>query len=119
MRTVDEWIGKDDDHRPPPRVRLRVFERYEGVCYLTGRKIRPGDSWDLEHIVALCNGGTNSESNMAPALRTAHKKKTAEDRRQKAKSDSVRRRHLGIKKPRTMTRWRNFKGEIVTASKER
>src|SRR5450631_419283 len=57
MRSVEEWFGKTDDSQIPARVKLRVFERYSGVCYLTGRKIRPGDSWDMEHKKALCNGG--------------------------------------------------------------
>lgn len=31
-RAVDEWIGKTDDTRPPPRVLARIFER-EGAWY--------------------------------------------------------------------------------------
>lgn len=98
MRSVPEWIGATDDAVPPPRVRLRVFERAGGVCHLSGRKIRPGEKWDLEHITAICNGGENRESNLAPALVQAHKVKTAADRRQKARTDRVRKHHLGIKK---------------------
>ncbi len=56
---------------------------------------------------------------MAPALVEPHKIKTKADRRQKAKNDRVRKKHLGIKKPRTMTRWRKMNGEIVIAGRER
>lgn len=98
MRSVDEWIGATDDTPAPPRVRLRVFERHDGICHLSGRKIRPGEKWELEHIKALCNGGENRESNLAPALVAEHKTKTAADRRQKARTDRIRKRHLGIKK---------------------
>lgn len=118
-RSVPEWIGKTPDTPAPPRVRLRVFEAHGGVCYLSGRKIMPGDAWQLEHPLALVNGGENRESNLAPALTAAHKIKTAEDVAQKAKNDRVRKRHLGIKKPRTITRWRKFNGEAVTAARER
>lgn len=97
MRSVPEWIGKHDDQPVPPRVKLRVFERHNGICYLSGRKIMPGDKWELEHIKALSLGGEHRESNMAPALVAAHKVKTKEDRRQKAKSDKIRKRHLGIR----------------------
>ena len=45
MRSVAEWIGKTDNAKAPNRVRLRVFLRYDGKCWLTGRKIRPGDKW--------------------------------------------------------------------------
>lgn len=109
MRSVKEWIGKTDDTPAPPRVRLRVFERHHGVCYLSGRKIGPGEAWELEHIVALCNGGENRESNLAPALVAAHKVKTAADRKLKAKDDRVRKRHAGIKKPSKFACSRNSK----------
>lgn len=119
MRSVEEWVGKTDDTAIPPRVRLRVFEKYNGVCYLSGVKIRPGDKWEIEHVQALCNGGEHRESNMAPAIVAAHKDKTAADRREKAKNDRVRKRHLGIKKPRSILGWRKFDGSIVRASRAR
>lgn len=118
-REVPEWIGRTPDTPAPPRVRLRVFERYKGICYLSGRKIMPGDKWEIEHPQAIINGGENRESNMAPALVGPHKRKTAQDLAQKAKNDRVRKRHLGIKKPRTIRAWRRFNGEIVHAERER
>ena len=95
-RSVPEGIGKTDDTPAPPRVRLRVFEAHGGVCHLTGRKIAPGDKWELDHIVALVNGGENRESNLAPALSSAHKEKTRQDVATKAKDRRVRSKHLGI-----------------------
>lgn len=95
-RSVDEWIGKTDDAMPPPRVRLRIFEAHKGICHLTGRKIEAGDAWDLDHVQALCNGGENRETNLAPALRDAHRAKTAADVKVRAKSDRVRKKHIGI-----------------------
>jgi 5-methylcytosine-specific restriction endonuclease McrA len=118
-REVPEWIGKTPDTPAPPRVRQRVFDRHNGICYLSGRKIMPGNKWQLEHPLALINGGENRESNLAPALVEPHKVKTAEDVKQKAKNDRVRKRHLGIKKPRTIRAWRKFNGEIVHAERER
>jgi 5-methylcytosine-specific restriction enzyme A len=97
-RSVPEWIGKTPDTPVPPRVRLRVFERYGGVCYLSGRKIGPADKWDLEDIVALCNGGENRESNKAPALKDKHKEKTVLDVAEKAKVYATRSKHLGLKR---------------------
>ena len=79
----------------------------------------PGDAWDLDHIVALVNGGAHRESNLAPALRSEHRKKTAADAKQKAKNDRVRKKHLGIKKPRTIRSWRRFDGTVVHAERER
>lgn len=119
MREVEEWIGKTDDQRVPPRVRMRIFDRYGGRCYLSDRKIMPGDKWEVEHIKALANGGQHRESNMAPALVAPHKDKTRADRREKARIDKLRKRHLGIRKPSRFpgsrdSRWRKkLNGEVV------
>lgn len=101
MREVPEWMGKTDDTPIPPRVKLRVFEKYGGVCYLSGLKIGPGDKWDAEHVIAICNGGQNRESNLKPALRDKHPKKTARDVAEKAKVYAIRSKHLGIKKSKS------------------
>jgi 5-methylcytosine-specific restriction enzyme A len=97
-RRVQEWIGKSDDSTPPQSVRLRVFNKYGGKCYLTGKKIMPGDAWDLDHVVALINGGQNRENNLAPALRSEHRKKTAKDVAEKAKVNRLRAKHFGMDK---------------------
>ena len=96
-RSVKEWIGKTPDTPIPPRVKQRVFDRYNGICHITGREIRPGEAWDAEHVIALILGGENRESNLRPALRKEHKKKTAQDVAAKSKSNTVRQKHLGIK----------------------
>ena len=101
-RSVDEWIGSSSDAKVPPRVRLRIFEAHGGVCHISGRKIRPGDQWDLDHKQALCNGGEHRESNLAPAIREVHRAKTADDVKLRAKADRVRKKHLGIWKPKTV-----------------
>lgn len=98
MRSVEEWIAEHDDQRVPDRVRARIFIAYDGICYLSKRKIRPGESWELEHIVALCNGGKHKESNLAPALVDPHKAKTKKDRKLKSYTDRIRKHHLGIRK---------------------
>ncbi|UYQ71016.1 HNH endonuclease [Pelagibacterium flavum] len=98
-REVPEWIGKHDDQKVPDRVRLRIFDREGGMCHLSGRKIMPGDLWDLDHKVALINGGEHRESNLFPALRDKHRGKTALDVREKAVSARKRKKHLGIRKP--------------------
>lgn len=95
-RSVPEWIGKTDDAMPPPRVRLRIFERSNGICHISGRKIRAGEKWQPDHILAIINGGENRECNMAPALTEPHKVKTAADVALKATTYRKRAKHLGI-----------------------
>ena len=120
MRSTDEWIGKDDDAAIPPRVRVRIFDRHGGICHISGRRIRAGEAWDCEHIIALCNGGEHRESNLAPALNgQPHREKTAADVAEKSRVYRKRKSHLGIKKPRTIRAWRKFDGTIVHAERER
>lgn len=95
MRAVPEWIGATDDTPVPPRVRLRVFDRYGGKCYLSGHKIRPGDAWEIEHVIAIATGGENRESNLAPALKDKHREKTDDDMAIKSKIARLRAKHLG------------------------
>ncbi|ULJ73641.1 HNH endonuclease [Rhizobium gallicum] len=99
-RSTEEWIGRTDDAKVPPRVRLRVFEKYGRKCYLTGREIRPGDKWELEHVVSLILGGQHRESNMAPALAAPHKVKTAVEMKVKSKIAKVKKKHFGLGKPK-------------------
>lgn len=102
-RELPEWIGATDDSRPPARVRLRVFQRHDGRCYLSGRKIGAGDLWELDHVKALINEGENRESNLAPVLKAAHRIKTNADVAEKAKVDRVAKKHLGL--TATGSRW--------------
>ncbi len=97
-RAVPEWIAKSDDEKIPARVRLRVWERHHGKCHLTGRKIMVGDQWDIDHVVALVNGGEHRESNLAPALRHAHRVKTAADVAEKAAARQRQAKHIGLRK---------------------
>lgn len=119
-RNTEEWVGANADSPIPPRVRLRVFERHLGRCYLSGRIIRPGDAWDIEHVKALSLGGEHRESNMAPALKQPHQAKTAQDQKLKAKLDRIRKKHLGVKGKKSTfacskdSPWRKkINGEVV------
>lgn len=114
-REIPEWRGKTDDSAVPPRVRLRVFNSHDGICYLSKRKIRAGERWQIEHKIALCNGGENRETNLAPALVEPHKEKTARDVAQRTKTDRIRKKHLGIKG----AKWRPMQGSKTSAWKKK
>jgi 5-methylcytosine-specific restriction protein A len=101
-RAVDEWIGKTDNAKVPPRVRVRIFEREHGRCHISGRKIMPGDLWDLDHGIALINGGEHRESNLFPALRDKHREKTRADVAEKAKTAAVKAKHILPRPPSKM-----------------
>ncbi|CEG08755.1 hypothetical protein BN961_02173 [Afipia felis] len=98
-RTVPEWIGKTDDTKVPAHVRARIFKAHGGKCYLSGRIIRAGEPWELDHIVALVNGGENRETNLAPAIKDKHREKTAKDVAEKATVARKFAKNIGIRKP--------------------
>lgn len=95
-RSVDLWVGKDDDAAIPPRVKLRVWERCGGRCAITGRKLRPGDAYEFDHIIPLILGGAHAEANLQLVSREAHKEKTREDVAIKSKVARVRAKFLGV-----------------------
>lgn len=96
IRAVPEWVADHPDQEIPQRVKLRIWERCAGRCSITGRKIMPGDAFDYEHRIALCNGGTHREFNIVLALRDKHREKTAEDVAVKSKIARQKAKHLGL-----------------------
>jgi hypothetical protein len=91
--------GKTPDAAVPPRVRVRIFDRYDGRCQCgCGRKIVTGERWDCEDEIAIINGGERRESNLRPFLTEHHKVKTRQDVAIKSRNYRRRKRDLGIKK---------------------
>ena len=97
-RDVKEWIGKNANSVPPPTVLQRIYDRAHGICHITGLPIGK-KAWDADHVKALEDGGENREANLAPALRTAHRKKTAEENVRRKEADRKRRSDIGAKAP--------------------
>lgn len=120
-KQIKEWVGKTDDSMPSANVRLRIFEKHGGICHLSGKKITPADKWELDHIKPLWIGGENRENNLAPALKEAHKEKTTDDARNRAKAKRIKAKHFGINKSNKAiipgsraSKWkRKLNGEVV------
>lgn len=107
MRSLPEWIGKNDDERAPIRVQVRVFDRCEGKCGICGRKIHAGESWTLEHVKAICNGGANAEHNLGVTCSWCLQDKNADDVAEKSAIYRKRAKHIGALKPkRKFGAWR-------------
>lgn len=96
-RKVKPWVGKTDNSKPSPKVRQRIFDKENGVCHVCKLPILSTDRWDLDHVIALINGGDNAEHNLKPAHWPCHKDKTKRDVAEKSKVAKVRQKHLGIK----------------------
>ena len=102
-RDVPEWIGARDDTPAPTRVRLRVILSQDGICACgCGVKLgMAGEVTEIDHIVALINGGENRETNLQALRRRCHSAKTKADVALKAKTASVKAKHLGIAKSKS------------------
>ena len=105
MRSVAEWVGRDDDEPVPARVRLRVFDAKGGRCHRCGRKIMVGEHWTCEHLKALINGGANRESNLDLTCDWCLPEKNAEDVGEKSKVYSLRSKHVGAVEKKRKWRW--------------
>jgi 5-methylcytosine-specific restriction enzyme A len=80
--------------------KVRIFDAHNGICHLCDVRIQVGESWECSHIISLWAGGTDNESNMAPAhTKKCHRNKTDEEATDRAKSTRMRANHLGISGP--------------------
>lgn len=61
------------------RQLARIFLERGGKCHVCKRKLYPGDEYQFDHIVALENGGSDADDNLAPCCSWCHKPKTAND----------------------------------------
>lgn len=80
--------------------RARVFESAGGLCHLCGQRIQAGQTWEVEHVRALGLLGTDDDSNLAPAHKSCHAPKTADDVARMAKAFRQRVRHIGARQSR-------------------
>jgi 5-methylcytosine-specific restriction protein A len=116
MRSVPEWIAKNDDAAIPDRVRLRVYDKANGNCAACGCGVL---SCEFDHVIPLVLGGQHREGNLQLLCLPCHKAKTKLDVKLKAKVARVRKRHVGIKKPSRFpgsrdSRWkRKVDGSVV------
>lgn len=97
-RTVAEWIGSSPDQPFPPRVRLRILERFNRCCANCGQRII--GMFTADHKIALILGGENRESNGQPLCRLCTKQKDASDVADKSKVADIAKAHYGLKTPK-------------------
>ena len=88
--------------RRTPKQRIAICEAHGWICHLTGIKIDPvRDRWELDHVIPLTEGGSDDDDNLAPALASAHLKKTVERAPIGAANRRKMYKHLGAKKKRS------------------
>lgn len=111
MRKVTEWVGLTDDAQVPPRVKLRLWDKYCGNCTKCLSKIVGKLRPEYDHVVALANGGENREGNLALVCSECHKVKTKLDVAEKSHMYHKRLKTIGIRKKRRTIPGRRFNGE--------
>jgi len=102
-RTVDEWIGRNDNAMPTTACKLRILDRQQNRCALTGREFRPGDIIEFDHKTPLWLGGENREDNLQAVLGEAHKRKTQAEATVRAKVKARKAKHLLGKKKSSLS----------------
>jgi 5-methylcytosine-specific restriction protein A len=80
-------------HEPRKRLtdqqRAKLFLDKGGKCHKCGRKLRSGDTWVAEHMVALSVGGDNSPENWDVTCEWCFPEKNREDASKAAKGRAV------------------------------
>ena len=103
------------------QVRRDAFARADGKCEVPWccAKLTVG-KFHYDHIIPDGLGGEPTLDNCAVICMACHKDKTTKrDIPIIAKTKRISDREKGIKRPRTMTRWRRFDGTIKEAGRQR
>lgn len=99
-------MSKDlpDVYTPTPRKsftakqRLKVFLEKGGQCCICGGQIDGSrETWILEHVTALADGGTNDPSNLALSHENCAKGKTSGEASTRKRHRKAAERHFGAK----------------------
>lgn len=101
------------------KVKAAAFERANGICEKCTCKLYVG-RFHYDHINPDEMGGEPTLSNAAVLCVACHSQKTRKDRRTIAKSNHVRRKHIGARSSRSVfpgsraSRWKKkISGEVV------
>jgi len=100
-----------------PQKRAKLFLERHGKCHRCTRILRPSDTWIVEHVIALENGGSNDWENLDITCSWCKPEKDAADHGKAAKSRRVATKHVLPKSQRSgrsgFRGWRKFNGDPV------
>jgi 5-methylcytosine-specific restriction protein A len=101
------------------KIKLQAFENAAGHCTRCSARLYPA-KFRYNHRIPDAQGGDNSLANCEVLCLACDREQTYKhDLPAIAKTNRIRKRAAGIRKPRRITRWRRFDGTIVKATKER
>jgi len=113
MRSVPEWIARNDDAAIPDRVKERIAAKAKDACVSCKRPIGGKLKPQFDHVIPLILGGQHRENNIQLLCNECHGEKTKLDVRLKAKVIRIRKKHLGISKPKRTIPGRKFDGTPI------
>lgn len=90
--------------------RARIFAANDGCCHLCGGKIDGvREAWEIEHVIAWELTRDDSDTNLRPAHKECHKRKThGEDRPAIQKAKNRQAKFTGAKKPEGRIKSKGF-----------
>lgn len=94
-RSVPIWSSDNHDAAIPRLVKARIFERQNGLCALSGRKLGVGAEWHFDHIIPLADGGRHAEDNLQAVLVKYHQDKTSDEAAVRKKVRRIHAKHHG------------------------
>ena len=103
------------------QIKRDAFMRAGGRCegHGCGARLTPG-KFAYDHDIPDALGGEPALANCVVLCRACHAEKTGKrDIPRIAKTKRISDREKGIRKPRTITRWRRFDGSAVDAGRQR
>lgn len=102
--------GNSFTHHPRGRMTeqrvLRIYLAHNGRCHVCGLKLPAGTDYEIDHITALCNGGTDDDANLAPICIECHSEKTPDDKATAGHGRRMAAKHFVPKRFRKGKGWR-------------
>jgi len=107
-RTVKPWVGKTDDAMPPKSVKLRILDRQQNLCAITGLPFDAKHKPQFDHKTPLWLGGANSEENLQAIRSDPHKAKTSAEAKVRGKVMANAAKHVLSSAPAKPLKGRGF-----------
>lgn len=92
--------------RMTPQRRAKIFLACGSRCAVCSRRLGPADDWDIDHALALENGGTDDDSNLRVVCDWCHKEKSADDHALAGHGRRMATKHCVPKRFRSGKGWR-------------
>jgi hypothetical protein len=100
------------------RTKVIAWVRSGGNCEGCTAKLYPG-KYEFHHRLECAFAGTSELDNLQVLCVACHSAITGKRAPVIAKSNRVRAKHIGVKKPRSIRTWKRFNGSPVRAPRER